>query len=326
MSVDTLKTQNQNTGFSANPVTVVQEAVKQKQAVKRAVDDILDDTFEKVTEAAAAPVEKTLLNSVAPVRRVISLPDMVSQGDIAAAIGVGGLTVVSLPEDCRDLRDAYRHSKSMITRSRLSQPYNYRKYQHDFSFFRGTLLHELMKRAKSPRMQNFVKHIYSLDKTLYNTWLGTLTKKILGIKDGKKVLSKVKNLDGTQQYVQQIVVKKDLWGFKDLTARAMKRTSILGLAFLGALEVPKIVKQFKKGDTTEDKVQSGSKQIGRAALNVLGVSIGMGYGGALGAKKFGAVGSLIGMGAGLFAGCGVSNLIKRLVLPKQQKSVDDRAV
>ena len=47
------------------------------------------------------------------------------------------------------------------------------------------------------------------------------------------------------------------------------------------------------------------------------ISIGMGYGGAWGAKKFGAFGSLIGMGAGLFAGCGASNLIKRLVLPKE---------
>ena len=135
MSVENLKSQNQNTGFSANPVTVVQEVVKQKHAVKRAVNDVLDDTFEKVTEAAAAPVEKTLLNSVAPVRRVISLPDMVSQGDVAAAVGLGALTVVSLPEDCRDLRDAYRHSKSVLTRSRYSNAYNYRKYQHDFSFF-----------------------------------------------------------------------------------------------------------------------------------------------------------------------------------------------
>ena len=325
MSVENLKSQNQNTGFSANPVTVVQEVVKQKHAVKRAVNDVLDDTFEKVTEAAAAPVEKTLLNSVAPVRRVISLPDMVSQGDVAAAVGLGALTVVSLPEDCRDLRDAYRHSKSVLTRSRYSNAYNYRKYQHDFSFFRGTLLHELMKRAKSPRMKKFVSRVYSLDKTLYNTWFGKLTKKILGIKDGKKVLSKVKNLDGTQQYVQQIVVKKDLWGFKDLTARALKRTSVLGLAFMSLLEVPRIIKQFLSGENTEEKLKSGAEQIGRGILNVLGVSVGMGYGGAWGAKKFGAVGSLIGMGAGLFAGCGVSNIIKRLVLPKD-KSVETAAV
>ena len=156
MAVENVNVSQSNTGFSANPVELVQEAVKQKQAVKRAVNDVLDDTFEKVTEAATAPVEKTLLNSVAPLRRIVSLPDMVSQGDVAAAIGLGGLTLVSLPEDCRDLRDAYRHSKSVLTRSRFSNAYNYRKYQHDFSFFRGTLLHELMKRAKSPKMKKFV--------------------------------------------------------------------------------------------------------------------------------------------------------------------------
>ena len=172
MAVENVNVSQSNTGFSANPVELVQEAVKQKQAVKRAVNDVLDDTFEKVTEAATAPVEKTLLNSVAPLRRIVSLPDMVSQGDVAAAIGLGGLTLVSLPEDCRDLRDAYRHSKSVLTRSRFSNAYNYRKYQHDFSFFRGTLLHELMKRAKSPKMKKFVNNVYSLDKTLYNTWVG----------------------------------------------------------------------------------------------------------------------------------------------------------
>lgn len=322
MSVNSVNIQNEKTGFSANPVEVVEEAVRQKKAMKKAVEEVLDDTFEKVTEAAAAPVEKTLLNSVAPLRRVLSLPDMVNQGDIAAAVGIGGLTVVSLPEDCRDLRDAYRSSKAAITRSRISHAYNHRKYQHDFSFFRGTLLHELMKKAKSPKMKNFVNNIYSLDKTLYNTWFGKLTQKILGIENGKKVLSGVKNLDGTRQYVQQVVIKKDLWGLKDLTARAMKRTTVLGLAFMSLLELPRIIRQTKSGETKEEKLKEGAKQLGRATLNVLGASIGLGYGGAYGAKKFGSAGSLIGMGAGLLVGCGTSDLLKKLLLPKKDQPKD----
>lgn len=322
MSVNSVNTQNK-TGFSANPVEIVEQVINEKKAIKNAVNETLDSAVAKVAEAAAAPVEKALINSVAPVRRLACLPDMFQKGDTIAAVGLGGLTIISLPEDCRDLKDALKTSKTFFTGGRLSQPYNYKKFQHDFSFFRGTLLHEWMKTAKSDKMKNFVSKVYSMDKTLYNTGFGKMMQKLMGIQNGRKVLSKVKNLDGSSQYVQQIVIKKDFHGFKDMTARAMKRTSVLGVAFLALLELPKIIKTLRKGDDTNEKIKEGSKQLGRGALNVLGVSAGMGYGGAWGAKKFGAVGSLIGMGIGLLAGCGVTDLLKRLILPKTKTEIKE---
>lgn len=256
------------------------------------------------------PVEKTVVSSVAPARRLCDIPDMVRSGDTIAAIGLAGLTVVSLPEDCRDLKAAYNHSSCVLRKRRISAPYNYHKYQHDFSFFRGTLLHEAMKRVKSERGKKIVDNLYKSDITLYNTKFGKWVQNILGIENGKNIKSSIKNLYGQEVSVQKINVKKDFLGLKELTGRAMKRTSLLGLAFMGLLELPKIIKSITKGDDAQEKTKSFAKQVGKSSLNVFGVTAGMGYIGAIGAKKYGALGSLIGMGLGVIAGAGASKWIQ----------------
>lgn len=256
------------------------------------------------------PVEKTVVSSVAPARRLCDIPDMVRSGDTIAAIGLAGLTVVSLPEDCRDLKAAYNHSSCVLRKKRISAPYNYHKYQHDFSFFRGTLLHEAMKRVKSERGKKIVDNLYKSDITLYNTKFGKWVQNILGIENGKNIKSSIKNLYGQEVSVQKIIVKKDFLGLKELTGRAMKRTSLLGLAFMGLLELPKIIKSITKGDDAQEKTKSFAKQVGKSSLNVFGVTAGMGYIGAIGAKKYGALGSLIGMGLGVIAGAGASKWIQ----------------
>lgn len=256
------------------------------------------------------PVEKTVVSSVAPARRLCDIPDMVRSGDTIAAIGLAGLTIVSLPEDCRDLKAAYNHSSCVLRKRRISAPYNYHKYQHDFSFFRGTLLHEAMKRVKSERGKKIVDNLYKADITLYNTKFGKWVQNILGIENGKNIKSSIKNLYGQEVSVQKIIVKKDFLGLKELTGRAMKRTSLLGLVFMGLLELPKIIKSITKGDDAQEKTKSFAKQVGKSSLNVFGVTAGMGYIGAIGAKKYGALGSLIGMGLGVIAGAGASKWIQ----------------
>ena len=262
------------------------------------------------------PVEKTVVSTVAPARRLCDIPDMVRSGDTIAAIGLAGLTVVSLPEDCRDLKAAYNHSSCVLRKRRISAPYNYHKYQHDFSFFRGTLLHEAMKRVKSERGKKIVDNLYKSDITLYNTKFGKWVQNILGIENGKNIKSSIKNLYGQEVSVQKIIVKKDFLGLKELTGRAMKRTSLLGLAFMGLLELPKIIKSITKGDDAQEKTKSFAKQVGKSSLNVFGVTAGMGYIGAIGAKKYGALGSLIGMGLGVIAGAGASKWIQNQLKSK----------
>ena len=257
------------------------------------------------------PVEKTVVCSVAPARRIYDIPGMLQSGDTLAAVGLGALTLVSLPEDCRDLRAAYNHSACVLKKRKISAPYNYHKYQHDFSFFRGTLLHELMKRVKSERGKKIVDKLYKSDVTLYNTKFGKWVQKLLGLENGNSVKSKVKDLYGNEVFVKRINVKKDFCGLKELTGRAMKRTSLLGILFMGALELPKIIKSSFKGDDIKEKSKSFAKQFGKSSMNVLGVTIGMGYIGAIGAKKYGALGSLVGMGLGVIAGAGTSKWIQK---------------
>ena len=258
------------------------------------------------------PVEKTVVSSVAPARRLCDIPNMIKSGDTLAAAGLGGLTLVSLPEDCRDLRAAYNHSSCVLRRKRLSVPYNYHKYQHDFSFFRGTLLHEGMKRIKSAKGKRIVDKLYKADVTLYNTKFGKWIQKLLGIENGKPVKSQIKNLYGKEISVQKIIAKNDFLGLKELTGRALKRTSLLGVAFMGVLELPKIIKSAFKGNNKKEKIQSLSTQFGKSSLNVASVTAGMGYIGAIGAKKYGAFGSLVGMGLGVIFGAKFANFVQEI--------------
>lgn len=258
------------------------------------------------------PVEKTVVSSVAPARRLCDIPNMIKSGDTLAAAGLAGLTLVSLPEDCRDLRAAYNHSSCVLRRKRLSVPYNYHKYQHDFSFFRGTLLHEGMKRIKSAKGKRIVDKLYKADVTLYNTKFGKWIQKLLDIENGKPVKSQIKNLYGKEISVQKIIAKNDFLGLKELTGRALKRTSLLGVAFMGVLELPKIIKSAFKGDDKKEKIQSFGAQLSKSALNVASVTAGMGYIGAIGAKKYGAFGSLVGMGLGVIFGAKFANFVQEI--------------
>ena len=263
------------------------------------------------------PVEKTVVSSVAPARRLCDIPNMIKSGDTLAAAGLAGLTLVSLPEDCRDLRAAYNHSSCVLRRKRLSVPYNYHKYQHDFSFFRGTLLHEGMKRIKSAKGKRIVDKLYKADVTLYNTKFGKWIQKLLDIENGKPVKSQIKNLYGKEISVQKIIVKNDFLGLKELTGRALKRTSLLGVAFMGVLELPKIIKSAFKGNNKKEKIQSFSTQFGKSSLNVASVTAGMGYIGAIGAKKYGAFGSLVGMGLGVIFGAKFANFVQEICKRKE---------
>lgn len=292
-----------------------------KPQIKENNEAVLDnEEKDKPIEEQLDPVEKTIVNSVAPVRRVIGIPDMVKQGDVTAAAALAALTLVSLPEDCRDIHAAYKHSACVLTKKRIPLAYNYRKYQHDFSFFRGTLLHEGMKRVKSEKGKRIVQKLYDFDKTLYNTKLGKWLQKIMGITNGKEAASSCKKLSGEMLKVQKIIVKKDFLGLKELTGRAMKRTSILGVIFMGLLEVPRLIKSAKKGKNKEEKAKSFGVQTAKSTLNVLGLTAGMGYLGAIGAKKFGAAGSLIGMGLGVIAGAAASKGAQNLLFKKDSKA------
>ena len=78
----------------------------------------VDDSHTAV-DTILEPVEQTVVNSVAPARRIAGIPDMLKNGDTFGAVGIAALTLVNLPEDCRDLKAAYKHSACALTRKNI---------------------------------------------------------------------------------------------------------------------------------------------------------------------------------------------------------------
>ena len=69
---------------------------------------------------------------------------------------------------------------------------------------------------------------------------------------------------------------------------------------------------MEQGDTLTEQVGNTAKQTVKSGINFASITAGIAYGGAIGAKKFGATGSLIGMGVGATLGAFASNKIQSL--------------
>lgn len=252
-------------------------------------------------------------------RRVASIPDQINNGDGATALGMAALALINLPEDCRDVVGAAQqvHSqlKSIFTKEaeKYIPKYDYTKCQHPFSFFRGTLLHVLVdpNTSKNPKI---AKKILKSDKTLAETKFGEKVLNALGVKNTDVIDTKIETIGSTKE--NPIFVKANIYEgtkFGELTARAMERTTKWGLVALALLEAPKIIKGFCNGDNITEKAGNGTKQTIKSAINVASITAGIGYLGALGMKKFGPTGSLVGMGLGAILGGTVSKKAQEFI-------------
>ncbi len=256
-------------------------------------------------------VEKSALGIFPTFRRVMSLPDKVEKGDTVGAIGVSAVAVTLLPEDLRDVRNAWNQVSAKIQGKPYKAPYLHEKFQHDWSFFKGSLVDEWVKRLKDPKVKQKAFELYGKDKSLYNTKFGKTVRNFLSINDGLPEKAGIlKDKFGKQMYVSEIKAK-NLFG--ELTGRAMKRTTKIGALLLAAFELPKIFKAMNQGDGVAEQAGNTVKQTAKSAVNVTSVLAGIGYCGAYGAKRFGAFGSLAGMAIGAVAGATVSNKVQELI-------------
>ena len=255
-------------------------------------------------------IEKSALGSLPPVRRVISLPDKVESGDVFGAAGLASLALINLPEDIRDIKAASSQLKAIAKGEKYTPKYEYSKYQHDFSFLKGTLVQDYMKGITSQEGKERVAKIYSADKSLYNTSFGEKIKSFLGIVDGESEECPVKNIFGENLELSEIKSKS---AFGELTGRAMKRMTVFGIGALAVLELPKIIKAIGQGSTVGEQTKNTAKQTVKSGINVASVAAGIGYCGAIGAKKFGATGSLIGMGIGAVVGATASQKLQEAI-------------
>lgn len=255
-------------------------------------------------------IEKAALGSIPVFRRGLSLPDKFASGDTVAAVGATALLVANLPEDCRDIKSAFNQGKTILNGQKFTPKYDYTKYQHDFSFFKGTLFENWAQNTKNEKVKNTLNNLYQKDVSIYHTNLGEKVKKFLGITSGEAIETTAKDRFGNNAIVTEIKAPS---AFAELTGRAMKRTTKLGVCALALLELPKIFKATNQGNTIGENTENTGKQIVKSGINLASVTAGIAYGGAFGAKKFGSIGSLVGMGIGAVVGATASKKIQDII-------------
>ncbi len=235
------------------------------------------------------------LETIPPVRRAISIPDKIEHGEITSALGMASLALINLPEDLRDIKSALDQFKGVEAK------YKYKEYQHDFSFFRGTAIEEWLH-GQIQKGKKWAKWLYRNDLTLADTAFGEKILNSVKAKLSEDIAeTPITNFIGKQVYAFKYEGSK----FAQLTGRALRRTTKLGVLAIALLEVPKIFNAIQNGETV--------KQTAKSAINVASITAGIGYGGAIGAKHGGAIGSLVGMGFGAVLGCKLSQKTQELI-------------
>ena len=179
------------------------------------------------------------------------------------------------------------------------------------------MLHNLVSpdKTKHPKL---AKKLIKADKTLVRTKFGEKLLELLNVEAVDIVNTGIKDISYTKdkpKFVEAFKFegKGKFKAFGELTARAMTRTTLLGTAALALLELPKIFKAMGQGDTITEQAGNTAKQTVKSGINLASLTAGIAYGGAIGAKKFGATGSLIGMGIGATLGAFASNKLQSVV-------------
>lgn len=271
---------------------------------------------EKITQEKGEnsdSIFKYALEAVPTFRRTASLPEKVDNEDYLATAGILAYTAVNAREDLNDVISAGKQIYSKINPNYHYDPlYNRKEFQHEFSATRNVIGEEtLYKKAYVDGNPFAQKVIETGNTTIDKTKFGQFVNKIFKIsEDDVQKIDAIKNIDGNCAKAYKF--KSSIFGGKTI-ARAMKRTTVAGVAVMGILELPKIIKETAKGDNLIEHISNGTKQVLKSAANIAISTATIGIGGAVGAKYLGATGSLIGMGLGAIGGSKASNMLQTTI-------------
>ena len=237
--------------------------------------------------------------------RIYSIPDKMEKKDYTPAMGMISLAVLNGPEDLRDVFSAYKQIKNKFPKPvTFHSGYDNKIAQHPFSFFRGTILNDYLnpssKECPNPKAAAW---LIKQDKTLWDTKLGEWFKKKFNIETALDVTN-IEQIDSTPTHKRLVPAKvfKCSNLFKDITARAMTRTPVLGVAAMGGIEAAHIAHEVKNG-------KNFFEESGKSLLTLGTTLAATGILGAIGAKHLGPTGSLAGIGLGAISGAAVSSTI-----------------
>ena len=236
--------------------------------------------------------------------RINSIPDKLENKDYTPAMGLVSLAVLNGPEDLRDVMSAYKQIKDGFKDPHFHSGYDNKIAQHPFSFFRGTIMNDYLnpssKDCPNPKAAAW---IIRQDKTLWDTKLGNWVQKKLGIEVDEKV-TQIQDIASTSVDKKLVLAKvfKTNNPFKDILARAMTRTPVLGVAAMGGIEAAHVAHEVKNG-------KNFFEESGKSLLTLGTTLAATGILGAIGAKHLGPTGSLAGIGLGAISGAAVSSTI-----------------
>ena len=236
--------------------------------------------------------------------RINSIPDKLENKDYTPAMGLVSLAVLNGPEDLRDVMSAYKQIKDGFKDPHFHSGYDNKIAQHPFSFFRGTIMNDYLnpssKDCPNPKAAAW---IIRQDKTLWDTKLGNWVQKKLGIEVDEKV-TQIQDIASTSVDKKLVLAKvfKTNNPFKDILARAMTRTPVLGVAAMGGIEAAHVAHEVKNG-------KNFFEESGKSLLTLGTTLAATGILGAIGAKHLGPTGSLLGIGLGAITGAIVNKTI-----------------
>lgn len=265
---------------------------------------------EKITKQphnnSQASVFERAMEAIPTFRRTASLPDKLENGDYLTTAGILAYTAVNAKEDLNDVISAGKQIYSKINPDYGYDPlYDRKNYQHEFSATRNVIGEKALYDARANGNLFATKVIDSGNTTIDATKFGQWVKKTLKIRtENIQKIDAIRNSDG--YCAKAYKFKSPVLGGKTI-ARAMKRTTVAGVAVVGLFELPKIAKEAMKGDNFFEHSGNGARQVVKSAGNVVLTVAGIALGGAIGAKHLGATGSLIGMGVGAIVGSKISN-------------------
>ena len=306
----------------SEPVDSERRSGEDRRQSQRIVDPELGDDLNKIQDTFQSFVHNTeqnkelekaafvALSPITPIRRISSLPDNVEDGNYSRAAGLVALAVVNLPEDTRDLKAAWKQ----ISKGELPN-YDYKEYQHPFSFLRGTLFEPLLG-----KMGKFGVWLCDQDLPLYDTKIGEWLEKIFKFElTDKQSIGRLAPWMIKDETGNAILVNWDIKAIKlsgntlaKTIGRALLRIPKISALILLGLELPAVIKEISKPKDFKSKITNGTRQIIKSIINVVSILAGIGIGGAILAKK-GPAGSLTGMGIGSLGGIYISKQMTKFI-------------
>lgn len=260
--------------------------------------DIINDYLLIRSKVESKPETDVVFEGVPIFGRINSVPEKLNNKDYTPAMGLVSLAIMNGPEDLRDVMNSYKQIKEGFPKPKtFHSGYDNRYAQHPFSFFRGTIFNEYMnpnsKNCPNPKLAAI---LIQEDKTLWDTKFGNWVQKKLGIKT-KNIETEIKSIDFTLANKNMVPAKKFITSspIKDTIARAMTRTTKLGVIALGGIESTHAAHEIKNGENFFE-------QMGKSTVTLGTTIAATGIFGAIGAKYLGPTGSLVGMSLGAITG------------------------